>query len=59
MPLKPIFYDEMREKYKKEKRSSLANTAKHDLFFPLILGCYSHPIHNPFTFISECKFTTK
>ena len=49
----------MREKHKKEKRSCLANTAKHDLFFPLFFRCFSHPIHNPLTLISECKDTTK
>ena len=27
--------------------------------FPFFLGCYSHPIHNPLTFISECKDTIK
>ena len=49
----------MRESTKKGKRSRLAKTAKLDLFFPLFPGCSSHPIHNPLTFISECKDTTK
>ena len=28
-------------------------------FFPLFPGWLSHPIHNPLTFISECKDTIK
>lgn len=54
---KPKSDNEMREKQKKgiEKRPSLANSAILDLFFPLLSDVFSHPIHNPLTFISNAK----